>query len=903
MHLQEDATMTSQTRSAGRPRLLFTRALVMSTAIALLPTANGTLVAAGGATVTPNYELASRWTVSKINKAVFDISVTPHWLETSDRFWYSYETREGKRYFLVDPARKSRAPLFDNAKLAAMLTSATLVPMDAQHLPLKTVKAITHDTALRLEVEVPKNAEIPGLKKTPAKPTTTSSDKPDRPQGDPNDLDDDSPQRRRGVGDGGDDNDENGDKMSVFFEYDLAGAKLTLLPEFQDPKKPRWASVSPDDGAVVFARGHNLFMMDAANYAKARVKPSDDSVVETQITTDGEEHFGYDRRLQDEDTKALRKDSKDDKHPKGRRVPAIQVFWSSDSKRLAVVRRDERKVADLFVINALSTPRPTLETYRYAMPGEPNIPLPQIEIFDLATKGRVKIHADRFADQGLQIAAAPTTNIAREKEKTEPQWAADGSDKLYFTRSSRDLHKFDLCVADARSGEVKTVIEERLNVYIETKPIRLLNNGQELLWWSERDGWGHYYLYGADGVFKHQVTSGEFVSDEIVSVDDKARTMVMMAAGREAGEDPYYTHAYRVSLDTASVKLLDPGDASHTVNASDSGKYLVDTSSRVNSAPKTVIIDAAGAPVAELEATDLSAALEAGFKFPEPFKVKADDGVTDLYGVMYKPFDFDPEKKYPIIAFVYPGPQTESVTKTFSKNQNIALAQFGFIVIEVGNRGGNPNRSKWYHTYGYGNLRDYGLADKKAAIEQLARRFSYIDIDRVGIWGHSGGGFMTAAAMLVYPDFFKAGFSESGNHENNIYNNTWSEKHHGITEVDAPDGSVKFTYDVERNSDLAKNLKGRLMLVTGDIDDNVHPSNTYRLANALIKANKRFEFFLLPGLRHSFQPAQDYVFWLRSDFFCRQLLGKAADSVDMMELNREKEQSGDKKRATTSPQP
>ena len=582
-------------------------------------------------------------------------------------------------------------------------------------------------------------------------------------------------------------------------------------------------------------------------------------------------------------------------------MPAVNIVWSPDSKKFALLRRDERKVKDLWVINSLASPRPTLETYRYAMPGEANVPQPQIEILDLATRGRVVVKADRFKDESLQIASAPPTALGREKDKTEPQWLADGTDMLYFIRSSRDLHKVDLCVADTRTGEVKTVIEERLNVYIETRPARLVAGGQELLWWSERDGWGHYYLYGSDGSLKRQVTAGEFVSGDIVSIDDKTRTMTMTASGREPGEDPYYTHAYRVSLDTGAMKLLDPGDASHAVSASDSGRYFVDTSSRVNSAPKSVLVDANGAPVAELETTDLSAAVEAGFKFPEPFKVKADDGITDLYGVMYKPFDFDPARRYPIIAFVYPGPQTESVTKTFSKNQNIALAQFGFIVIEVGNRGGNPNRSKWYHTYGYGNLRDYGLADKKAAIEQLARRFSYIDIDRVGIWGHSGGGFMTAAAMLMYPDFFKAGFSESGNHENNIYNNTWSEKHHGIREIDEPDGTVTFDYDIEKNSELAKNLKGRLMLVTGDIDDNVHPSNTYRLANALIKANKRFEFFVLPGLRHSFQPAQDYVFWLRSDFFCRHLLGTAAESVDMIELNREKEQAGDKKRRGTSP--
>src|SRR5262245_51730429 len=235
-------------------------------------------------------------------------------------------------------------------------------------------------------------------------------------------------------------------------------------------------------------------MLDPDNYEKARLKPGDETVTETQLTTDGEDHFGYDReRLQDEDRKALRKDSNGDKHKMGPRVPSIQVFWSRDSKRFAVVRRDERKVADLFVINALSNPRPTLETYRYAMPGEANVPQPQIEIFDVATKGRVKVSTSRFKDEALQIVAAPTTAINRERDKNEPQWVSDTADKVYFTRNSRDLHKFDLCVADAKTGEVRTVIEERLNVYIETKPVRLVNNGQELLWWSERDGWGHYY--------------------------------------------------------------------------------------------------------------------------------------------------------------------------------------------------------------------------------------------------------------------------------------------------------------------------------------------------------------------------------------------------------------------------
>ncbi|MBL8188302.1 MAG: S9 family peptidase, partial [Acidobacteria bacterium] len=307
------------------------------------------------------------------------------------------------------------------------------------------------------------------------------------------------------------------------------------------------------------------------------------------------------------------------------------------------------------------------------------------------------------------------------------------------------------------------------------------------------------------------------------------------------------------------------------------------------------LCDSLGNKVMELEKTDLTAMNEAGFKFPEPFKVKADDGVTDLYGVMYKPFDFDEKKRYPIIAFVYPGPQTESVTKTFTpRNDRIALAQFGFIVIEVGNRGGHPSRSKWYHNFGYGNLRDYGLADKKAAIEQLSRRHAFIDIDRVGIYGHSGGGFMSTAAMLVYPDFFKVAVSSAGNHENNIYNRWWSEKHHGVKEVVDKDGNVKFEYNIERNSELVKNLKGKLLLVTGDMDDNVHPANTLRVVDGLIKANKRFDFFMIPGKRHGFADATNYFFWLRADYFCKHLLGDVSTDVDMVELNKEREQVGDK---------
>lgn len=842
-------------------------------------------VTAVGLAEKANYALAARWMPAKVGKLVFDLAVTPHWLPAGDRFWYSYETSQGRRFWLVDPARKMKTPVFDNARMAAMLTSLTRIPYEAQHLPMRTIKFVRGDAAIQFSITVPREADIPNWK-PPAQ--TQAQTPPARPGAAP-------PATK-----------------TLWFEYDLAAKELKLLSEFTPPaRKPQWASVSPDEKTIILARRHNLYMMDAENYAKALKNPNDASIVETQLTTDGEEHFSYMRdpreaaQLQQiQQQQQEQQEQQQDEQAQGaqdpnRRNAPITITWAKDSKKFSVIRRDSRKVKDLWVINSLANPRPTLETYRYAMPGETEIPQPQMEVFTPESKQRlIAEKAARFKDQSVQVMTARQSAIARERDNPpEPQWLAESSDKVYFQRVSRDLHRLDVCVLDTSSGEVKTLIEERLNTYIETRPLRLLNNGQEILFWSERDGWGHWYLYDAEGKLKNAVTSGEWVTEGIQYVDEKLRYMVFEGEGREKGEDPYYRHLYRVNLDGTGLKLLDPGDASHAVNVADSGRFFVDNSSRVNTAPKSVLYDNAGNVVLELETTDVGALLAAGFQYPEPFQVKADDGVTDLYGVMYKPFDFDEKRKYPIIAYVYPGPQTESVTKTFSpRSGNMTLAQMGFIVIEVGNRGGNPQRSKWYHNYGYGNLRDYGLADKKAAIERLAVRHAFIDIDRVGITGHSGGGFMSAAAMLVYPEFFKVAVSESGNHENNIYNNTWSEKNHGIKEVTAADGKVTFEYNIEKNSELAKNLKGRLLLSTGDIDNNVHPANTIRLADALIKANKRFDFVLLPGVRHSFQPVNEYWFWTRADYFARWLLGDFSQTVDITEIIKEKEQTGDKGR-------
>jgi len=888
-----------------------------------------------------NYDLAMKWTSQKIAKRLFDTSVTPHWLESGERFWYTYETSQGRRYWLVDCRAKSKKPLFDSARMAAMLTRITLLPYDAQHLPIRTLKFIKKDAALLFELELSKDATVrvgdtfktvqeisddasksddmkdKGKEKQQGKTTDTRTDgktdtKTDVKTDGKTDTKtevktDDKETTTTGTGTTTTQNGRRGragaagatgaaasTTSTLYFEYDLKTEALTLLPTYKaPPKKMLWASVSPDEKTIVFARGHNLFMMDAANYALAQKKADDKTIKETQLTTNGEQYYSYARTLKEEGKTVYQTQEKD---RKDYRTPAIGVVWSKDSKKFSVEREDERKVGDLWLVSSLSLPRPTLETYRYSMPGEVNQPQSEILICDVATRAWVKVKADRFTDQTIGVETDRILSSEREQDKVVAKWLSDTSDKLYFSRASRDRHKLDICVADTSTGDVKTLIEERLNTYIDGEPLRLVNGGKEMLFWSERDGWGHYYLYDANGKLENQVTSGEFTCEGIVGIDTKSRTLYFNACGREAGEDPYYTHVYRVRLDGHDLKLADPGDANHAAAMSDDARYFVDNVSRADAAPHSDLRDDNGNMVVALETTDVSALLDNGFKFPEPFKVKADDGITDLYGVIYKPFDFDPNKRYPVIEYVYPGPQTEAVSKTFSpRNPNVALAQMGFIVIEVGNRGGSPQRSKWYHNFGYGNLRDYGLADKKHAVEELALKYPWIDTDRVGIYGHSGGGFMSAAAILVYPDFYKVAFSESGNHENNIYNRWWSESHHGVKETTDKDGKSTFTYDIDKNSEIAKNLKGHLMLVTGDIDDNVHPANTVRLANALIRANKRFDYFQFPGQRHGYGDMSEYCNWMRIDYFAKNLLGDSQTSADILQLQNEQPQTGDKR--------
>ncbi len=816
-----------------------------------------------------NYAAAARFSPKKLEKMLYSTAVDPHWLKKSDRFWYTYETSEGKNWYIVNAATGQKQKLFDNSKLAAQLTAIVKDPMDAQHLMIDSMRFVRDEAWIQFEVKSTQDEEkVDSVKFRNAKDSLAKKGVTTPPAK---------------------------QKKVFYFEYNTSTGQLVQLADFKKPKRnPRWASISPDGLTVLFAKNYNLYWMDTANYHKALINEDDSTVTEHQITKDGVEFYSYGTSGNGQGNGETNVDKEKQKK---KRVPAF-VYWSPDSKHFAMERSDERTVKDLWVINSIAEPRPTLETYKYWMPGEKESPITYMLLFDNADKSWKELNIKQFKDQDVGIYTAPQMVSNRDDDWRPLVWLGNNN-RFYFSRTSRDLKRIDLCSVDIATSAVKPLVEERLNTYVETRRPALVDDGSEIIEWSERDGWAHFYLYDGTGKLKNQITQGDFHCEDIVGVDEKARVLYFTANGRETGEDPYLLHLYRINLDGTGMQLLNKGAFDHAASMNDGKRFFVDNYSMVSTIPKSVLYDNTGRKLLDLESADFSSLMSTSYKFPQPFKVKADDGVTDLYGVMYKPFNFDSTKKYPIIEYVYPGPQTEAVNKAFGRGMDRLdrLAQLGFIVITVGNRGGNPSRSKWYHNYGYGNLRDYGLADKKAAVEQLADRYPFIDASKVGIYGHSGGGFMSTAAMLVYPDFFKLAVSSSGNHDNAIYNRWWSEKHNGVQESIGPKGDTSFAYSIDKNPELAKNLKGHLLLTTGDIDNNVHPANTIRMMNALIKADKRFDFLMLPGQRHGYADMQEYFFWKMADYFSQYLLGDWDHPVNIVEMDNEMPQTPPRRRS------
>lgn len=793
-----------------------------------------------------DYDQARKFSGGKLTNMLFSTKIDPHWTPKGDRFWYTYKTSQGVNWYIVNPSAKSKRPLFDREAVAAELSLITHDPIVADHLPISGLEAKEDGT---FEFYVATQNEI--------KEDTLSEYKPAK------------------------------GKETYFFSYNPDTRKLTRMENrWKSQVYPSWASISPDGKTVVFAKDFNLYRMSREDYEKfkdnemkndkkkLKKEKMDSLLTETQLTTFGQKNFGFGMPYS-----YLNTDTLDNGKRKGE-----WGVWSPDSKYFVVQIEDSRKVKELWVINSMANPRPTLETYKYEMPGDKDIPQAHLYIFNMEDTTYKEINCAAFKDQSLSIGYKPREQKDRDRHELAYTWL--GNDKeFYLTRSSRDLHRIDICKYVVGEDTLRPVIEERMNTYQEVRPLAVIDGGKEVIQWSERNGWAHLYLYTGDGKLKNAITEGAYHVMDILKVDEANRTVYFTANGYYPDENPYYQHLFRVGFNGGKPKEISKGDFFHDPYIDDKAQYFVDNYSRVDCQPKTALFTTSGTKVMDLEEADMDQLLAQGYKYPEVFKVKAADGVTDLWGVMYKPFNFDSTKTYPIIDYVYPGPQVEATYYPFTKMslRTDRLAQAGFIVISVGNRGGHPDRSKWYHNYGYGNLRDYGLADQKFAIEQLANKYKFIDINKVGIHGHSGGGFMSTAAIFKYPDFFKAAVSCAGNHDNNIYNRWWSETHHGVKEK-VEKNDTTFAYSIATNPQIAKQLKGHLMLVHGDIDNNVHPGNTTRVVDALIRAGKRFDMLMLPQQRHGFGDMNEYFYWRLVDYFSEHLLGKKETMIDIPEL-------------------
>jgi dipeptidyl-peptidase 4 len=594
-------------------------------------------------------------------------------------------------------------------------------------------------------------------------------------------------------------------------------------------------ALSPDGKRGVFIRDWNLWVHDVATRR------------EQALTTDGVKYFGYatDNAGWSSSDRAI-------------------VSWSPDSTKIATQQQDERNVGEMYLVTT-AVGHPTLRVSKFPLPGDPV----------MAMIHRVVIDVD--AGRTVRLQMPPDYHRATLGDNISMRdynWSPDGA-RLALASVSRDHKKVWVSVADTATGAVRKVLEESVATQFESRPgWQVLWPANELIWASERDNWSQLYLYDLQtGTLKNQITTGEGPVMQIARVDEKARTIWFGANGREKGQDPYFLHFYRIGLDGAKGVSLTPEDGTHTVQISPSGKYIVDSYSKPDVPPVAVLRDADGKTIQPLEKADISKLLATGWKPPVPITMKAHDGKTDIYGLMFRPTNFDPAKKYPIVNNVYPGPQTGSTGSrlfTAARGDRQALAELGFIVVTIDGMG-TPGRSKAFQDAYYGAMgRDNTIPDQIAGMKELAKKHPYIDLDRAGIWGHSGGGFATTTAMFRFPDFFKVGIAESGNHDQRTNEDDWGERYQGLL---VKNGDGTDNYHAEANQNFAKNLKGHLLLAHGTMDTNVPPYQTMLVVDELIKANKDFDLLMLPNQNHGYGTASPYMMRRRWDYFVKWLHG------------------------------
>ena len=734
-----------------------------------------------------DYARAEKFLGNNTTPLVSGLSFRPTWLDDG-RFWYRASAANGFSFIVVDPAKRTHDPLFDQTRLAAALAAASGGRVEANRL-----------AAFGTTFDLAKDSRsiTVGLQRARWKC----------------DL-----------------------QTYTCVSADSSGA---------DGRAPQNSSVSPNGKLAAYIKDYNLWVRDLATGK------------DNQLTTDGIKDFGY---------------ATDNAGWTHSDRPVLT--WSPDSKQIATFQHDGRGVRDMYLVST-NVGGPKLDAWKYPMPGDSVIFRISRVIIHLLPNGGGHVLRLEMPPDAHRSTVSDHVNCGG--EICDAQWYPDGS-HLAFISSSRDHKTAWFRVADAKTGEVKTLFEEHSATQVGDASLpenlwRPLPASNELIWWSQRDNWIHLYLYDlTTGKLKNRITTGDGNVEDVVRVDEKARTIYFMAQGKDAARDPYFQHLYRIGFDGKAQTLLTPENANHQVTASPDGKYFVDAYSTPVTPPVTVLRDPNGKVLQTLEKADISKLLATGWHPPTPFTVKGRDGKTDIYGLMFTPSKLDSTKKYPIIDYIYPGPQSGSVgSRSFSpaRGDHQSLAELGFIVVAIDGMG-TPGRSKAFHDTYYGHMGDNTIPDQVAGIKELAQKYAFIDVDKVGIWGHSGGGFATASAMFKFTDFFDVGIAESGNHDNRNYEDDWGERYQGLVEKTGGGGD---NYAAEANETYAKNLKGKLMLVHGQMDDNVPAENTQLVVDALVKAGKDFDLIMLPHARHGYGVDNNYIMRRRWDYFVKNLQG------------------------------
>ncbi len=623
------------------------------------------------------------------------------------------------------------------------------------------------------------------------------------------------------------------------------GRARAPTPAKKDFKARNPGVVSPDGTKVAFIRDWNLWVRN--------IRTGE----EHALTTDGIKNDGY------------ATDNAGWTHSR----QAVLV-WSPNSRYIATFQQDQRKVGDMATVGATAG-HPQINVWKYPLPGDKHVIRISRVIIDVPSEKVVRLH---MKPDFHRSSLCDDISCSGHGHWDDVKWGPH-SRTLAFVSTSRDHKQETFRVADPATGDVRTVFHVSVPHYYESGIGKVnwqyLPDSNAIVWYSWRNNWGNLYLYNLKtGKREHAITRGEGNVTEVLHVDRKTHTLWFRGVGRQPGWNPYYQAFYKVNLNGDKPTLLTPQKADHGITMSPDGKYFVDSWSTPSKPPVTVLRRASnGRKIAMVAKADISRLKKIGWVPPTQFKVKARDGKTTLYGMMFKPTDFNPHKTYPVIDYIYPGPQTGSIF-TFgfasARGDHQAMAELGFIVVAIDGLG-TPDRSKSFHDTWYGDMGDNTLPDQIAAIKQLARRHPWIDLDHVGIWGHSGGGFATADAMFTHPDFFKVGWAESGNHDNRDYEADWGEKWQGLLKTQK-DGSTN--YDNQANQDKAKNLQGHLMLTYGTLDDNVPPESTQIVVQALIKANKDFDMIAIPNVHHGYGYATPYITRRRWDYFVKHLAGK-----------------------------